>query len=209
MAKPTILGITKSYREHYPWAAIESLLAQTRKTVKFLVLGGIPLAVGLWPLIATPQPITPDTDSTTSTNTQVNPDTNNPSIYKIEGGQTSGDGSNLFHSFSQFGLESGQTANFVVPNPSIANILGRVTGGNASLINGLIQVTDGNSNLFLMNPAGIVFGDNARLDVPASFTATTAAGIGFGSNGWFNATGPNDYASLIGNPSAFVFESPG
>jgi len=123
----------------------------------------------------------------------------------ITGGSYSGDGANLFHSFSKFGLTPEQTANFL-SNPSIQNILGRVTGGNASVINGLIQVTGGNSNLFLMNPAGIVFGPSARLNVPAAFTATTATGIGFGNN-WFNAIGFNDYASFVGTPSAFAFTS--
>jgi large exoprotein involved in heme utilization and adhesion len=51
-----------------------------------------------------------------------------------------------------------------------------------------------------MNPAGIVFGRNASLNVPADFTATTATGIGFGNNNWFNATGNNDYQNLIGTP---------
>jgi filamentous hemagglutinin family protein len=121
----------------------------------------------------------------------------------ISGGQTSKDGANLFHSFSEFGLDANQTANFL-SNPAIQNILSRVSGGNPSIINGLIQVTGGNSNLFLMNPAGIVFGPNARLDVPASFSATTATGIGLG-NLWFNATGANNYAALVGTPSAFTF----
>jgi large exoprotein involved in heme utilization and adhesion len=79
-----------------------------------------------------------------------------------------------------------------------------VTGGEASVINGLLQVTGSNANLYLMNPAGIVFGANARLDVAGSFTATTANGIGFGDR-WFNAVGANNYATLIGNPSSFAF----
>ncbi|MEQ8959873.1 MAG: filamentous hemagglutinin N-terminal domain-containing protein, partial [Coleofasciculus sp. C2-GNP5-27] len=102
-------------------------------------------------------------------------------------------------------LDANQTANFIT-NPDIQNILSRVTGGNSSLINGLIQVTGGNSNLFLMNPAGIVFGQNARLDVPASFTATTATGIGFGEN-WFSAIASNNYTSLVGQPNAFRFNT--
>ncbi|MFM6106181.1 MAG: beta strand repeat-containing protein, partial [Sphaerospermopsis kisseleviana] len=110
---------------------------------------------------------------------------------------------NLYHSFQQFGLNQGQTANFL-SNPNIINILGRVTGGDASVINGLIQVTGGNSNLFLMNPAGIIFGNNASLNVPASFTATTANAIGVGSN-WFNAVGQNNYNLLTGNPNSFAF----
>jgi hypothetical protein len=77
-------------------------------------------------------------------------------------------------------------------------------GGDPSVINGLIQVTGGQSNLFLMNPAGIIFGSNASLNVPASFTATTATGIGFGNN-WFNASGVNNYGALVGSPRTFAF----
>jgi filamentous hemagglutinin family protein len=99
-------------------------------------------------------------------------------------------------------------------NPGILNILGRVVGGEPSIINGLIQVIGGNSNLYLMNPAGIVFGAGASLNVPASFTATTATGIGFGSppftrgagGVWFNAIGTNNYQSLIGTPSTFAVD---
>jgi filamentous hemagglutinin family protein len=120
--------------------------------------------------------------------------------FDIEGGQVSG--SNLFHSFEAFGLDAGQTANFVSEG-SITNILGRITGGDPSIINGSIQVT-GNSNLYLMNPAGILFGANASLNLPASFTATTANGIGF-DEGWFSATGENNFANLVGRPERFAF----
>src|SRR5207237_2891107 len=146
------------------------------------------------------QSITPATDGTRTVVTSPN---SNPHQLDISGGTRSG--VNLFHSFQQFGLNPNQIANFL-SNPSIHNILGRVTGGNASVINGLIQVTGGNSNLFLMNPAGIIFGPNARLNVPADFTATTATGIGFGGNYWFNAFGGNDYQNLIGTPSQFAFD---
>lgn len=145
------------------------------------------------------QSIVPATDGT---GTVVTP---TGSQIDITGGQLSSDGANLFHSFSQFNLNQNQTANFL-SNPSIQNILGRVSSGDASVINGLIQVTGGNSNLFLLNPSGIVFGSNARLNVPASFTATTATGIGFGSN-WFNATGAIDYQALVGTPNTFTFNT--
>jgi filamentous hemagglutinin family protein len=127
----------------------------------------------------------------------------NGNQFDITGGTRSADGVNLFHSFSQFGLNQNQTANFF-SNPSVQNILGRINGGDVSVIHGLLQVTGGNSNLFLVNPSGIVFGDSARLNVPASFTATTANGIRFGSN-WLNASGANDYAALVGMPDAFAF----
>ncbi len=145
------------------------------------------------------QPITSDG----TTGTVVTP---NGNIFDITGGQLSDDNANLFHSLSQFGLDSNQIANFLC-SPSIQNILARVTGGNASFIHGLIQVSNGNSNLFLMNPAGIVFGANAQLDVLGSFTATTATGIGFDPNNWFNATGINDYAALVGTPNQFAFNT--
>lgn len=122
-------------------------------------------------------------------------------IFNITGGTTAG--SNLFQSFQRFGLNQGQVANFVA-NPAMQNILARVTGGEASVLNGVLQVSGSSANLYLMNPAGIVFGANARLDVAGSFTATTANGIGFGSY-WLNAIGANDYAALLGSPTTFAF----
>ena len=123
--------------------------------------------------------------------------------FDISGGTLSGDGANLFHSLSQFGLTQAQVANFLA-NPANRNILVRVTGGDASRLDGLIQVTGSSANLFLMNPAGIVFGANASLNVAGSFAATTATGISFGAN-WFNASGINNYEALSGNPSSYAF----
>lgn len=160
------------------------------------------LQFGVYPdfeLAALSQPITPAADGT---GTIVTP---NGDRLDIQGGSLSQDGTNLFHSFQQFGLETGQIANFL-SNPEIQNILGRVVGGEPSFINGLIQVTGGSSNLFLMNPAGIVFGTNAHLNIPAAFTATTATGIGF-EDGWFNAFASNEYSTLVSSPSTFRFEA--
>jgi filamentous hemagglutinin family protein len=121
----------------------------------------------------------------------------------IDGGSLSSDGNNLFHSFNTFGLSQGQIADFQT-SANIQNVLGRVVGGDPSVINGLVQVTGSNANLFLVNPAGIVFGPNARLDLAGAFTATTANGVQFGSN-YFSAAGSNNYAALVGSPSALAF----
>lgn len=125
------------------------------------------------------------------------------SSYAITGGTLSGDGANLFHSFDQFGLTETEAANFIA-DPAIQNILGRIIGGDASIIDGLLQVSDSSANLYLINPAGILFGDNATLNLDGSFTATTASGIEFGEN-WLQSIGNSDYASLVGNPTAFGF----
>ena len=199
MSKSISQVITQYNREHHLSMAIESILVHPSRKAKFLAAWLFALASSLLPSIATSQPITDN-----STNTIVSPNGSNPSVYDITGGQLSGDGTNLFHSFNQFGLDQGEVAHFI-SNPSILNILARVTGGGSSLINGLIQVTGGSSNLFLMNPAGIVFGANAQLNVPADFIATTATSIGFGNDSWFNAAGSNDYSALVGNPSTFAF----
>ncbi|MGA1626968.1 MAG: filamentous hemagglutinin N-terminal domain-containing protein [Prochlorothrix sp.] len=123
--------------------------------------------------------------------------------FTIHGGPHAG--ANQFHSFEQFGLEQRQTANFQT-DAGTANVLGRVTGGDPSIINGTVQVTGSEANLYLMNPAGMVFGDSARLDVPGSFHGTTANSIGF-ENGEFAATGPNNYQNLSTTPNRFNFEA--
>ncbi|WP_138498718.1 CHAT domain-containing protein [Nostoc sp. PA-18-2419] len=158
-----------------------------------------PLLSAISPKLAQAQQIVPAADGT---NTIVTPNGNR---LDITGGTTSRDGANLFHSFQQFGISPEQIANFKA-SPALQNILGRITGGNPSIINGLIQVTGGNPNLFLMNPAGFIFGANASLNVPGAFTVTTANGIGFGCS-WFNAIGVNDYINLVGNPNGFAFST--
>lgn len=150
------------------------------------------------------QPIVPEANSTNTVVTPVIPSPDSSQTrFDVTGGKKSEDNTNLFHSFERFNLGENQIVNFI-SNPNIKNILTRVTGGDASVINGLIQVTGGNSNLFIMNPAGMIFGANARLDIPASFVVTTGSGIGFDS-GWFNTIGENNYDILTGNPSAFSF----
>lgn len=151
-----------------------------------------------WGLPTFGQPIIAAPDET---GTIVTPDGN---IFNIHGGSLSVDGTNLFHSLQEFGLSTHQIANFLA-NPQLRNILTRIVGGNPSVVDGLIQVTGGTPNLFLMNPAGFIFGSNATINLPASFTVTTATGIGF-EGGWFNAFGENDYGILAGEPEQFAFD---
>ena len=121
--------------------------------------------------------------------------------FDVTGGTTSG--SNLFHSFEQLDIETGQTVN-LFSTPNTDNILGRVVNGNPSEINGLLQVIGSEANLFLINPAGIFFGNDAQVLSPGAFTATTADAVQF-EEAWFNARGDNNYAELSSLPSGFAF----
>lgn len=105
---------------------------------------------------------------------------------RIDGGASRG--ANLFHSFSEFNLNNGQRVFFASPT-GIENIITRVTGANASNILGTLGV-NGAANLFLINPNGIVFGKNARLDVRGSFFASTASSLVFADGNQFSATTP-------------------
>lgn len=133
----------------------------------------------------------------------VNPATINgiPST-EISGGASRG--ANLFHSFLDFNIPQGQGAYFINP-AGIDNILSRVTGNTPSHLQGTLGVL-GNANLFLINPNGIIFGQQARLDVGGSFMATTANAVGFGDLGVFSASNPEPPSTLLTvNPSAFLF----
>jgi filamentous hemagglutinin family protein len=131
--------------------------------------------------------ITPD-DSLGAESSTVAPENINgiPSDL-INGGAARGE--NLFHSFKDFNIGEGRGAYFANPD-GIANILSRVTGGNASTILGKLGVL-GNANLFLINPAGILFGQNASLDVKGSFVGTTADSVVFGDGFEFRASDPS------------------
>ncbi|HEY9600592.1 MAG TPA: filamentous hemagglutinin N-terminal domain-containing protein, partial [Allocoleopsis sp.] len=119
-------------------------------------------------------------------------------------------GNNLFHSFGKFNLNTGEEAYFQSA-ANIRNILSRVTGGSPSSINGLILTDSANVNLFLINPSGIQFGPNARLDVGGttrgSFVATTVDALVWSNGSQFSATNPggaNSLLTMVGDPSGFL-----
>ncbi|NJO64862.1 MAG: filamentous hemagglutinin N-terminal domain-containing protein, partial [Richelia sp. RM2_1_2] len=112
---------------------------------------------------------------------------------------------NLFHSFQEFNVSEGGSVYFANPE-GISDIFSRVTGNNPSNIFGKLGVL-GDANLFLINPNGIVFGENASLDVGGSFVASTANGIEFGEQGSFSASNPEIPRLLNVSPSALFFNA--
>lgn len=134
-------------------------------------------------------------------------------IYNIRGGTTRGP--NLFHSFGEFSVGAADIARFqtttLTSDLSVSNILGRVTGGNPSNIFGTIDSVTfyPNASLFLMNPAGIVFGPNASLNVGGSVHFTTADYLRLEDNARFTAVpGPNDALLTAFPVAAFGFLGP-
>ncbi|MCP4347785.1 MAG: filamentous hemagglutinin N-terminal domain-containing protein [Desulfobacterales bacterium] len=113
-------------------------------------------------------------------------------------------GGNLFHSFSQFNIHSDESAAFSGPD-SVQNIISRVTGGDASWIDGKLGSTIPNADLYFLNPAGVMFGSNASLDLGGSFHVSTADYLRMGDNEQFSASPIAGEVFSSANPSAFGF----
>jgi filamentous hemagglutinin family protein len=140
----------------------------------------------LFPVRALGQ-IIPDSSLGAESSRTVSDTINNLPSDRITGGATRG--SNLFHSFREFNIGEGRGAYFANPN-GIANIFTRVTGGQPSNILGTLGV-QGNANLFLINPRGLIFGQNARLDLRGSFIGSSADSIVFNNGFEFRSANSN------------------
>src|ERR1043165_211571 len=70
--------------------------------------------------------------------------------------------------WNDFSINQGETTTFVQPGSSSAT-LNRVTGGNASQLNGTLNA---NGKVYLVNPNGVVIGRTGRVNT-AGFTGST------------------------------------
>ncbi len=163
----------------------------------------------------------PQTSPARWTATVVTPPIAHSRLTQISGGTVAG--KNLFHSFTTFSLAAGDTAQWVYLNPQgvapakggagIANVISRVTGGDVSSISGslVLNTTPGdatalpNANFFFINPAGIVFGAGAQINVPRAAYFSTAQELRFGPGEMvFSAADPNSTFSMA-DPASFGF----
>lgn len=125
--------------------------------------------------------------------------------YSVTAAMGATKGNNLFHSFAQFDLKAGDVAGFSGP-ANIQNILSRVTGGASSSIDGTIRSGITGANFYFINPAGVVFGPNAAVDVSGSFAISTANYIKLTDDAKFMASLDADDSLLSSAPvSAFGF----
>jgi len=167
--------------------AIRKVTSIQLNTFLFILTNGLLTSGMLLPAMA-------QVTSDGTTNTTVNQSGNNFTILngieKI---------SNLFHSFREFSVPTGGSATFdLVNTPNISIIFSRITGGNVSNIDGLIRTINSTNpvSLFLMNPAGIVFGQNATLNIGGSFVGSTANSIRFNDEAEFSAANPTSLPLL-------------
>jgi len=124
--------------------------------------------------------------------------------FVVEAGFGQQVGTNLFHSFESFNLNSTESANFTGP-ADITNVINRVTGGQPSFIDGILRSFVPNADLYFLNPQGIMFGPNAALNIPGSLYVSTADYLKLGETGRFDVTTPNNSLLTVAPPSAFGF----
>ncbi|MDZ4370136.1 MAG: filamentous hemagglutinin N-terminal domain-containing protein [Phenylobacterium sp.] len=148
--------------------------------------------------------------------TAVTPDVGNPfalgttavqsgSTITIDGGARAG--ANLFHSFTRFNLGVGATARWTAADPGgVAHVINRVTGGETSRIDGTLDSTAlPNAAFYFVNPAGIVFGAGAAVNVPGAAHFSTASHLAFADGGRFTVAAPDGSTLSVAAPEAWGF----
>jgi filamentous hemagglutinin family protein len=171
-------------------------------TCALLALAGAVLPARAQEAIATQTAITPDTLPSLATGTTA---TTDGTVTTIGGGVRAGD--NLFHSFSRFNLGPGDVARWTASDAlTIRNVINRVTGGERSFIAGSIDASAmPKADFYFINPAGIVFGDGAAIDVGGTAHFSTAHTLGF-SDGTVLVSGTASGSSFsMAEPARFGF----
>jgi len=124
-------------------------------------------------------------------------------------------GKNLFHRFAEFSIAPETTVTFTPEGSTgpIDHVIARVTGGPTSRIDGKLRSTIDGSSLWLLNPAGLLFGPGATLDLPGSFFGTSADNLAsrrgplFGPAGELSAEAPQGFLFEAGLAAAIQVDA--
>ncbi|NJN61312.1 MAG: filamentous hemagglutinin N-terminal domain-containing protein [Coleofasciculaceae cyanobacterium RL_1_1] len=168
----------------------------------------LPITLTLVNLTTLTQPTIAQIIPDGTTSTTITPE---PTLDRISGQPLSPNATNLFHSFREFSIPPGHTAQFELPNDTITTILTRITGTEPSQIDGTLTV-EGTADLFFLNPNGIRFGQDSRVTIGGDLILTTADRIQFGDNLSFSATDTTTNPALLSIlvPTGLQFgENPG
>jgi len=112
-------------------------------------------------------------------------------------------GANLFHSFTTFIVDGGETAAFTSTTPGITNVISRVTGiGSPSglqptTINGTLRSEIPGASFWFINPAGITVGPDGVIDIPGALALGAADYVEFGTQRWYALGNQGDAASAL------------
>lgn len=139
---------------------------------------------------------------------QLKPDGSTVVIDGIANGKINGN--NLFFSFKGFSLATGDTAVFQCSGctPVPANVISRVTGNDASYINGTINSKVGNADFWFINPHGIVIGNAGEINVPAALHLGAADSVLFSNGASYAASKPGELTGgllEIASPQSFGY----
>lgn len=125
-------------------------------------------------------------------------------VLPAANGTTMGD--NLLHTFLEFHVRSGESATFTGPD-SIANVIARVTGDEASVIDGMVRSAIASADLFLLNPNGVMFGAGAAIDIDGTLRLSTANSLLFEDGTRLMVSEAGTSGLSVAAPSAYGFTS--
>ena len=117
-------------------------------------------------------------------------------------------GANLLHSFARFGLDKGEAATFTTQDPGLRHVIARVTGGQASVLEGplaLLAAGGASPDFWLLNPSGVLVGAGASFDVPGGLHLGAASTIRFADGSRLDASARDAGSLSVAAPEAFGF----
>lgn len=128
----------------------------------------------------------------------------------IRGGLGRQSGANLFHSFERFSVDGG-TVVFGVPD-GVGRVISRVTGGEASALNGLISFADDatlrlpvGADFWFFNPNGVFVGPNAQFRTSGALYLSGGDSVIFSDGATFSADAAQPLTITSARPEAFGF----